>query len=125
MSSTGEPTPGRVSAPALTEGEQRTGVVLGVVAGAAFVALSGGRPLFLGVGLVMAGALVLASWGRSRIGAAFAAFATTFGPWSFAAVFGAPYAIYAFWILSRGTKLRSQGPSGGTPAARRGGGRAT
>lgn len=119
------PPAGGVSGPALTDGERRAGLVLGVVAGAAFVTLSGGRPLFLGVGLVMAGALVLASGRRSRIGAAFAAFATTFGPWSFAAVFGAPYAIYAFWILSRGTKLRSLGPSGGTPAARRGGGRAT
>jgi hypothetical protein len=114
-----------VSGRALSDGERRAGLVLGIFAGAAFIALSGGRALFLVVGLAMAGALVLASWRRSRIGAAFAAFATTFGPWSFAAVFGAPYAIYAFWILSRGTRLRSPEPSAGTPAARRGGGRGT
>ena len=119
------PPPDRVAAPALSDRERTAGLVLGGIAGVAFVALSGGRPLFLAIGLVMAGALLVASWRRSRIGAAFAAFATTFGPWSFAAVFGAPYAIYAFWILSRGAKLRSPGPSAGRPGARRGGGRAT
>lgn len=117
--------PPRLSAPPLTEGERKVGLALGVVAGVAFVGLSGGRPLFLGVGLAMAGALVLASWRGSRVGAAFAAMFTTFGPWGFAAVFGAPYAIFAFWLLSRGAKLMSPGPSEGTPAARRGGGRAT
>lgn len=100
--------------PPLTDGERRAGLVLAVVAGLAFFALSGGRALFLGVGLTMAGALGFAAHRRSRIGTAFAAMATTFGPWSFAAVFGAPYAIYAFWILSRGSRRRSPGPSGGT-----------
>ena len=114
-----------MSVPALTDGERTAGLVLGGVAGAAFVALAGGRLLFLAVGLAMAGALLFASHRRSRLGAAFASMITTFGPWGFAAVFGAPYAIFAFWILSRGSKLRSPGPSGGTRAARRGGGRAT
>ena len=119
----------RLSAPALEDRERRVGLGLGVVAGAAFVALSGGRVLFLGVGLTMATALLLATWWRSRLGAAFAAFATTFGPWGFAAVFGAPYAIYAFWILAKGRRLMDPpappGPSAGTREARRDGGRVT
>lgn len=119
---------GRNSVPALTDGERRAGLVLAGVAGAAFVALSRGRPSFLGIGLVMAAYLGLASWRRSRLAAAFASMVTTFGPWSFAAVFGAPYAIFAFWLLSRGRRLMDPappGPTGGTRAARRGGGRAT
>ena len=115
--------------PLLTDTERKVGLGLGVVAGVAFVALSGGQVLFLGVGLTMATALLLATWWRSRLGAAFAAFATTFGPWGFAAVFGAPYAIYAFWILSRGRRLMESSeppaPSAGTRGARRGGGRVT
>lgn len=114
--------------PVLTERERRTGLVLAGVAGLAFFALSGGRALFLGIGLAMAGALGFASHRRSRLGAAFAAMVTTFGPWSFAAVFGAPYAIFAFWLLARGRRLMDPAPpgrSGGTRAARRGGGRVT
>lgn len=122
---TGPDAPPRIAVPALEDRERTVGLVLGVVAGAAFVALSGGRLLFLGLGFAMAGALVFASHRRSRLGAAVAAVATAFGPWGFAAVFGAPYAIYAFWVLSRGSRLTSPGPSGGTPTTRRGGGRAT
>lgn len=125
----GENAPPRTSVPLLTDGERRAGLVLGIVAGVAFVALSGGRALFLAIGLTMAGALTYAAWRGSRLGAAFAAFATTFGPWSFAAVFGAPYAIYAFWVLAKGRRLMEppapRGPSAGTRGARRGGGRVT
>ena len=97
--------PPRLQVPPLTRLERRIGTGLGVVAGLAFVGLSGGRALYLAIGLAMAGALTLASSRGSRLGAAFAAMATTFGPWTFAAVFGAPYAIFAFWILSRGRRL--------------------
>ena len=100
------------SVPPLTDTERKVGLALAAVAGAAFVALSGGQVLFLGVGLTMAVAVGLSTWWRSRLGAAFAAFATTFGPWGFAAVFGAPYAIYAFWILSRGRRLMESAPRG-------------
>ena len=124
-----ESLPPRVSAPALTDGERKVGLALGIVAGIAFVVLSGGRALFLAVGLTMAVALTFAAWRGSRLGAAFAAFATTFGPWSFAAVFGAPYAIYAFWILAKGRRLMDPtappGPSAGRRGARRDGGRVT
>ena len=114
-----------MAAPPLTDGERRLGVGLGVVALVAFVALSGGRALFLAVGLTMAIGLVLLSSWRSRVGTAVFAFVTTFGPWSFAAVFGIPYAVFALWLLARAPKVTSPAPSAGSSAARRGGGRAT
>lgn len=119
----------QLAVPRLTKAERNVGLGLAVVAGGAFVALSRGQVLFLGVGLTMAVVLLLSTWWRNRLGAAFAAFATTFGPWGFAAVFGAPYAIYAFWILARGRRLMDPpappGPSARTRGARRGGGRVT
>ena len=116
-----------MAAPTLTDGERRLGLALGIVASAAFVALSGGRALFLGVGLTMAFGLVLTSGWRSRVGASFFAFVTTFGPWSFAAVFGIPYAVFALWLLARAGKVdvRSPAPSGGSATAPGDGGRAT
>ena len=112
-------------APPLTPVERRVGLALGVVATVAFVALSGGQTLFLAVGLTMGVGLSAAALKGNRIAAAFLAFVTTFGPWGFAAVFGAPYAIYAFWLLARASRVTSPAPSGGTPAARHDGGPAT
>jgi len=117
-----------VAAPPLTDGERRLGLVLGVVAVAAFVALSGGRVLFLAVGLTMAVGLLVTTGRRSRVGAAFFAFVTTFGPWSFAAVFGLPYAVFALWLLARAGRVgsvTSPAPSEGSAAARRDDGPAT
>ncbi len=108
-----------MKAPPLQVLERRIGLGLALVAAASFTAFSGGRPLFLGVGLTMSALLALGAWRRSRVGAAFAAFVTTFGPWSFAAIFGAAYAAYAFWILSRAGKVTEErrAPSEGTTAA--------
>ena len=118
-----------MAAPPLTPLERRLGLTLGVVATVAFVVLSNGLPVFLAVGLAMGVGLTAAAWAGNRIAAAFVAFATTFGPWGFAAIFGAPYAIYALWLLARASKVttpeRPPAPSGGRRAARRDGGRAT
>ena len=112
-------------APPLTGGERRAGLVLGVAAIAAFVALSGGRALFLAIGLTMGIGLTLAATARNRVATAALAFVTTFGPWGFAAVFGLPYAAFALWLLARAGKVTSPTPNGGSSTARRGGGRAT
>ncbi len=108
-----------MTAPPLQILEQRIGLGLSLVAAASFIALSGGRPLFLGVGLTMSVLLAVGAWRRNRVGAAFAAFVTTFGPWSFAAIFGAAYAVYALWILSRSGKVTEERrvPTEGTTAA--------
>ncbi len=107
-------------APPLTDLERRLGLVLGVLATVAFVALSRGNPLFLAVGLAMGVGLLLAAAGRNRVGAAFVSFVTTFGPWGFAAIAGAGFAAYAFWLLSRGARLNREAPpepSAGTTTA--------
>jgi hypothetical protein len=113
-----------VAAPELTDGERRAGLALGALALAAFVALSGGRPLFLAVGLTMGIGLVLASARRTRVGAAFLSFVTAFGPWGFAAIFGVAYVGFALWLLARAGKVTPPAPSAGSAAARRGRGRA-
>ena len=113
-----------MAAPPLTDGERRAGLVLGVVAIAAFVALSGGRAIFLAVGLTMGIGLTAAAATRNRVATAFLAFVTTFGPWGFAAVFGLPYAGFALWLLARASKVTSPTPNGESSTAHRDGGRA-
>ena len=107
-----------MAAASLTKGERRLGLFLGAAATTAFVALSGGRTLFLAIGLPMGLGLVAASLARNRVAAAFLAFVTAFGPWSFAAVFGIFYAGFALWLLARASTVRSPVPSEGTTAAR-------
>lgn len=87
--------------PPLTRTQQRLG--LGLAAFATVFFASTGVALFIAIGLTMTLGLAVSSWRRHRIAAAVFAFVTTFGPWVFAYVFGAAYAIYALWLLSGAT----------------------
>ena len=116
-----------MAAPPLTAGERRAGLGLGVAAIAAFVALSGGRVLFLAVGLTMGIGLTLAAAARNRVATAALSFVTAFGPWGFAAIFGVAYVGFALWLLARAGKVgevTSPAPNGGSSTAHRDGGRA-
>ena len=86
--------------PRLRDVEQRVGFGLAAFAALGFTVLLRGHPVLLAIGLALAALLALAAWRRNRIATAVVAFLTTFGPWVFAYVFGAPYAVYAFWVLS-------------------------
>lgn len=87
--------------PLLTETQRRIG--LGLAAFATLVFVSTRTPLFIAIGLPLAIGLGISAWRRHRIAAAVFAFFTTFGPWGFAYVFGAAYAVYALWLLSGAT----------------------
>ena len=87
--------------PPLTRTQQRLG--LGLAAFATVFFASTGVPLFIGIGLAMTIPLGISAWRRHRIATAVFAFVTTFGPWVFAYVFGAAYAVYSLWLLSGAT----------------------
>lgn len=87
--------------PPLTRTQQRIG--LGLAAFATVFFASTGVALFVVIGLALAIPLGVSAWRRRRVPAAVFAFITTFGPWSFAYVFGAAYAIYSLWLLAGAT----------------------
>lgn len=87
--------------PPLTEGQRRIG--LGLAAFATVFFASTRQPLFIAIGLAMTTGLAISAWKRNRVATAVFAFVTTFGPWVFAYVFGAAYAVYALWLLSGAT----------------------
>lgn len=103
----------------------RERVVALVLAGAAAVGFTGllgfDAPVLLAIGLAMTAGLGAAAWRRSRIGTAFLAFVTAFGPWGFFYVFGAFYLGLAFWLVARAkppaddvTPSATGAPTGGT-----------
>ena len=87
--------------PPLTRVQQRIG--LGLAAFATVFFASTGAPVFVAIGLAMTIGLGVSSWQRIRIATAAFAFVTTFGPWGFAYVFGAAYAVFSLWLLSGAT----------------------
>ena len=87
--------------PPLTRAQQRIG--LGLAAFASVFFASTGVPLFLAIGLTMTVGLGVSAWRRHRVATAFFAFVTTFGPWVFAYVLGAAYAVFSLWLLSGAT----------------------
>ena len=90
-----------IDVPPLSRTQQRIG--LGLAAFATVFFASAGQALFLAIGLGMTIGLGVSAWRRHRVATAVFAFATTFGPWDFAYVFGAAYAIYSLWLLSGAT----------------------
>ena len=102
--------------PPLTRLQQRLG--LGLAAFATVVFASTGQLLFIVVGLAMTIGLGTSAWRRNRVAAAVFAFATTFGPWGFAYVFGAAYAVYALWVLSGATRRAERRNDSSSPRRR-------
>ena len=102
--------------PPLTKTQQRLG--LGLAAFATVFFASTGVALFIGIGLVMTIGLGVSAWRRNRVAAAVFAFITTFGPWVFAYVFGAAYAIYALWLLAGATSKAERRNESSSPRRR-------
>ena len=102
--------------PPLTRTQQRLG--LGLAAFATVFFASSGVALFIAIGLAMTIGLAVSAWRRNRIAAAGFAFVTTFGPWVFAYVFGAAYAIYALWLLSGATSKADRRNDSSSPRRR-------
>lgn len=57
------------------------------------------RLVLVGFGIGFAFALWIVGRMRHRLWAAFASFLMLFAPWGFAFVAGAPYVVFAFWLL--------------------------
>jgi membrane protein implicated in regulation of membrane protease activity len=102
--------------PPLTRTQQRLG--LGLAAFATVFFASTGVALFIVIGLAMTTGLALSAWRRNRVAAAVFAFITTFGPWVFAYVFGAAYAVYSLWLLSGATKSAERRNESSSPRRR-------
>lgn len=102
--------------PPLTRLQQRLG--LGLAAFAIVFFASTGVPLFIAIGSAMTIGLAVSAWRRHRIAAAVFAFVTTFGPWVFAYVFGAAYAVYALWLLSGATSNADRRNDNSSPRRR-------
>ena len=102
--------------PALSETQRRIG--LGLAAFATIFFVSTRTPLFIAIGLVMTVGLAVSAWRRHRVATAVFAFITTFGPWVFAYVFGAAYAIYALWLLSGATSNAERRNDSSSPRRR-------
>ena len=102
--------------PPLTRTQQRLG--LGLAAFATVFFASTGVALFIAIGLAMTVGLGVSAWRRNRIATAVFAFITTFGPWVFAYVFGAAYAIYALWLLSGATRSAERRNDSSSPRRR-------
>jgi hypothetical protein len=102
--------------PPLTVLQRRLG--LGLAAFATVVFAATGVPLFIAIGLPLAIGLGVSAWRRARILTAVIAFVTTFGPWGFAYVFGAAYAVYALWLLSGATNRADRRNESSSPRRR-------
>ena len=102
--------------PPLTSAQQRIGVGLAVFAMAFFASTR--VPLFVVIGAAMTIGLAVSAARRNRIATAVFAFVTTFGPWVFAYVFGAAYAIYALWLLSGATSKADRRNDSSSPRRR-------
>ena len=102
--------------PPLTRTQQRIG--LGLAAFATVFFASTGVPLFVAIGLAMTVGLGVSAWRRHRIATAVFAFITTFGPWVFAYVFGAAYAVYSLWLLSGATNKADRRNDSSSPRRR-------
>ena len=102
--------------PPLTRTQQRIG--LGLAAFATVVFASTGVPLFVAIGLAMTVGLGVSAWRRHRIATAVFAFLTTFGPWVFAYVFGAAYAVFSLWLLSGATNKADRRNESSSPRRR-------
>ncbi|HUP86542.1 MAG TPA: hypothetical protein VM143_12810 [Acidimicrobiales bacterium] len=88
----------------LDDRERQIGFVLAAIAVVGFIALDQRAPVRLAIGLAMAAAVAAGTARRSRVLVAVASFVTTFGPWSYLVIAGAPYAVYALWLLSGATR---------------------
>ena len=102
--------------PPLTRTQQRIG--LGLAAFATVFFASTGVALFVAIGLAVTVPLGVSAWLRRRVATAVFAFITTFGPWSFAYVFGAAYAIYALWLLAGATSKADRRNDSSSPRRR-------
>ena len=102
--------------PPLTRTQQRIG--LGLAAFATVFFASTGVPMFVAIGLAMTVGLGVSAWRRHRIATAVFAFITTFGPWVFAYVFGAAYAVYSLWLLSGATNKADRRNDSSSPRRR-------
>ena len=75
----------------------------------AFVALRLGSVVLLGIGLTLAVILAIAASRRHRVGTAVASFATAFGPWGFAYIFGGIYIVFGFLLIRTGRAAGAPG----------------
>lgn len=86
--------------------------MLAALAAVAFLALRLGSAVLLVIGLGLSAALAYAAWRRHRVGTAIASFATAFGPWGFAYIFGGAYIVFGFLLVRAGRQVSRDNPGG-------------
>ena len=97
--------------PPLDERERGIGLALAAVAAVAFVVLDHASPVPLAIGAVMAAGIAFGAFRRQRVLVAVFAFVTTFGPWRWLVIAGAPFAVYSLWVLSGATRAERRNES--------------
>jgi hypothetical protein len=97
--------------PRLDDRERAIGFALASLAAVGFIALDHDASVALAIGLAMAVGIAAGAITRRRVLVAVFAFVTTFGPWRYLSLAGAPFAVYALWVLSGATRAERRNDS--------------